>query len=163
MTEKKTKADYPNLLKGKGINSTERARELGRKGGTAFGQKHKERKALKERLELALDIYTEKLKQTALAEGKAELAKEIDAMGAIPFKLLDIMTSKTIKAETRLRAMAEIMDRTDGKAIQKNEITGKDGEVLKIRLDFGEPLANQGNKDKVEPDETGDNFVEDND
>jgi len=40
----------------------------------------------------------------------------------------------------------------------RQELTGKDGEVFELALKFGEPIDN---KDKVDPSETGDNIVDD--
>jgi hypothetical protein len=51
----------------------------------------------------------------------------------------------------------------------RQELTGKDGEVFELALRFGEPIENKdkvfgepaNSKDKVDPSETGDNIVDD--
>ena len=87
---------------------------------------------------------TDKLKKAALKKGNEELAKEVEEIGGIVFKLMDIVTNDKIRAETRLRALSEVMDRTDGKPIQRNEITGKDGEPIETS-----PIVVQFTSDKI--------------
>ena len=127
---KKKKVSEAGLNNLKPIRSEEEARELGRRGGVASGQARRENRDLKKKLELASDILTDKLKRAALKRGDKELAKEIEEVGVIVFTLMDIATSNKIKAETRLKALSEVMDRTDGKPIQRNELTGKDGQPI---------------------------------
>ncbi len=128
-------ANKENLKLGKKITEGE-ASILGRKGGIASGKVRAENKNLKKQLELAIDIYTDKLKKVALKNGDITLANQIEEIGVIPFKLFEIIGSSKVKAETRLKAMIDVMDRLDGKAIQKNEITGENGEPIKQNLNI---------------------------
>lgn len=141
-------ANKENLKLGKRITKGE-ASILGRKGGIVSGKVRAENKSLKKQLELAIDIYTDKLKKVALKNGDITLANQIEQMSVIPFKIFEIIGSSKVKAETRLKAMIDVMDRLDGKPIQKNEITGENGEPIKqnlnINIVFVDPDNNENN------------------
>lgn len=116
--------------------TTKEQREIAKKGGKKSVQVRREKKELKERLSLAVDILTDKLKTQALKNGDKALADQIEEVGADVFNLMDIATSKKVKSETRLRALSEMMDRTYGKAVQKQELMGKDGGQIESKLDI---------------------------
>lgn len=120
--------------KGKGITSTERARELGKQGGVASAKAYKEKKEIKTQLQIAVDLFTKKLSDNALKEGKKELAEEIKAINAINFKLLELINTKNVKPETKLKALTEILDRTEGKPKQESKVEHS-GSIAKIIRD----------------------------
>ena len=125
-------ANEQNLesMKGKAIDSTEKARRLGAIGGKKSGESKRRNKEIRERMKIGIDLLTQKLIQSAKEQKRNELAKELDEIGAEVFSILEIAQSKKVKAETRLKAWNDIMDRIDGKATQRNELSGLDGQPL---------------------------------
>jgi len=115
--------------------SKEEAKRLGIAGGIASGKVRKEKKDLKDRLKLAIDLLTKNLKKEALKAGEKDLAKDIEQMGGDVFSLLKMATTAT-KEEVRLKALDSIIDRTHGKAIQtienKNDSSQRQFSTIKI-------------------------------
>jgi hypothetical protein len=84
----------------------------------------------------------------------AKLREQLESQGfdcvaaALAFKKLSLALSNTAKLDTQLRAMDSIEDRLEGRATQKTELTGKDGEALAIESKIYEQ-ANALSLDKV--------------
>jgi hypothetical protein len=70
----------------------------------------------------------EQLKKQGFDSGAAALA----------YKKVLLGLDNNVKPDTQLRAIDSIEDRLEGKATQKTELTGKDGESLAIKNDNGE-------------------------
>jgi hypothetical protein len=97
--------------------SQEEARELGKKGGLKSGIVRKQKKDLKERMKIGLELWKKDLVSEARKSGDKVKANQIDEMGAEVFKILEIIHTST-KDEVKLKALAELMDRTEGKPMQ---------------------------------------------
>lgn len=57
---------------------------------------------------------------------------------ALAYKKFLLGLDNNVKPDTQLRAIDSIEDRLEGKATQKTELTGKDGESLAIKNDNGD-------------------------
>lgn len=98
----------------------ERAREMGSKGGKKYGELSKKKKDLKERLKIGLEIFTE-MKAKKLKElGNDEGAKIVKEIGIETYTLLDIVSDEKNNSQVKLSAINDILDRTEGKPIQKS-------------------------------------------
>jgi hypothetical protein len=124
-------ANEQNLLTPEERNLTsEEASEMGKKGAQASIISRRNKRDLKARYNLALDLLTQKLSKQALEKGKLDLAAEISEVGAEVFKTIEIVISKKVKAETRLRALESIQDRVAGKPTQYIESKNTNTEEL---------------------------------
>lgn len=137
------KKKHPNLLTPEERNLTsEEASIMGKMGGEARGKAIKERKNLKERLTLALEIWTEQTIDNHVKKGELKKAEVVRLMGADGAKLIDLINGKLVKSDTKLRALSELWDRIDGKAIQKNEHSGGvDIEFTKLQFVNGKDIV----------------------
>lgn len=113
----------------------EEAQELGRMGGKASGKVRKQKKELKERIMLAFEIYTKKLKEKATTADDKQI---IDEMGADVFQIMSIAYDIKTKKETRLKALDMLWDRTVGKPQQAIDHTteGKKIQIATV-IDLG--------------------------
>lgn len=131
----------------------EEQRKIAKMGGIASGKARAKKKNLKEALALALEIMTEKtLKEAKEKKASPETIQMLKESGLIPYKLLEMLTSKKIKSETKLRVMQEIMDRTEGKALQKIESknVNKNIDLSNISTDDLKNLAKQSKNEDSE-------------
>jgi hypothetical protein len=95
--------------------SKEERTEIARKGAKATNKKRREKKALKERLELMLEIVKDKQKKDL----PPEIQEELDGVGADVYAIMQILFSKKTKTETKLNALDRVWDRIHGKAKQE--------------------------------------------
>ena len=95
-------------------------KKMASNGGKKSAEVRKKKKDLKERLKIGLEIFTEmkakKLKELGNDEG-AEIVKEI---GIETYTLLDIVSDEKNNSQVKLSAINDILDRTEGKPIQKS-------------------------------------------
>lgn len=99
--------------------SKEEAKKIRVEGGKARVKQRKERKALKERLELMLEIVKDKQKK----ELPPEAQEELEGVGADVYAIMQILFSKKTKTETKLNALDRVWDRIHGKTRQDIDIT----------------------------------------
>lgn len=121
----------------------ERARKMGAKGGKKYGELSKKKKDLKERLKIGLEIFTE-MKAKKLKElGNDEGAKIVKEIGIETYTLLDIVSDEKNNSQVKLSAINDILDRTEGKPIQKSildanitekELSDKEQELIDRHL-----------------------------
>ena len=81
----------------------------------------KNNKKFTEQLEFAINFFTKKLQKSALEKGDKELAEQIIKMGAISFKLLEIISSNKVSPDTKLKALTLVIN-----ALEKKQINWKD-------------------------------------
>ena len=94
--------------------------EIAKKGAEASAQVRREKRDLKGRISLMLDVMANKA-----TEGKSKEERElIKEIGFEVYELMNLLYN-THDPDKRLKVLSEIMDRTDGKAIQKQEIKGE--------------------------------------
>lgn len=110
------------------------ASELGRKGGIKSGEVRRMKRDFKKRLQMGIDTITKNAKTEAIKQKKKDVADTIDEIGYEVYSLLEIATSKKIKAELRLKALTDIIDRLHGKPTQKNEIVGLDDGAIQNEM-----------------------------
>lgn len=112
-------------------------------GGVMSGQKRKAKKDLKERIKLGFEIFTELKAKQLEKDGKKEIALITKELGFEIFTMLDIANNEDTKNETKLMAVNSLIDRVDGKPIQKSlvdanivtkEMTDKDIELIEREL-----------------------------
>jgi hypothetical protein len=102
---------------------TSEARKISRKGGIKSGEVRREKKKLREQLEIAIDILTrQQLKKGKLTKEQIELIKATDIN---IYDLITIANNPKVKPETRLRAKETIFDRLYGKPKQEIEGSGQ--------------------------------------
>ena len=123
-------ANMDNLLKGKAtqFKTGDKQAIIAQEGGIASGIAKRARKTIKENLEDAIEILTQNLRNNAVLNGDLIEEDKIRRVGGIAYRLIELSTD--IKSEVALKAIGEIIDRIDGKAVQQTKLTGGDGETL---------------------------------
>lgn len=118
MAKKGDKHGVKNL---KPFNSLteEEQRKIASNGGKKSVEARRKKKDLKERFKIGLEIFSEmkakKLKELGDDEG-AEIVKEI---GIETYTLLNIVSEEE-NSQIKISAINDILDRTEGKPVQKN-------------------------------------------
>jgi hypothetical protein len=133
--------------------SKDEAKELGRLGGINSGKARKRKKELKERIILAFEIYTKKLKECAKTK---EDRKTIDQMGADVFQIMSIAYDSKTRKETRLKALDMLWDRTVGKPTQQIDQTIVDRTIQQPIYISTIPAKNATTQTETSTDDTGD-------
>ena len=121
-------ANLENLRK---YGSEKEPREEGRKGGIRSGQVRKKKKELKERLKLAFEILDEKVASEIKDEVVSKFIKE---HGSDVYNAWKITNDARSTPSEKLTAMKLIWSYEHGMPVQRNEMTGKDGEPLSIKI-----------------------------
>ena len=103
------------------------------KGGKNSVLAKRKKKHLKECLELLGENFSENLDLKSYPELK-ENKEIIKEAGIIAFQLFNIMMDRSNSEATRLNAIKEIIDRTEGKVVQKQEVNDITGIDLAARL-----------------------------
>lgn len=98
------------------------AREVGRRGGIKSGIIKKQNKTYAELMKLAAQRLTEKMFEEAKKEGRLKDAEHIAEVSGLVYEKFNIATQKEVDAHVRLKAINSIIDRIDGKPVQKSEI-----------------------------------------
>jgi hypothetical protein len=101
----------------KNVSSTER-QEIGRKGGLTYGENLRKKKSIATALEIMQQINTKRLVDEAINNENLEQAEIIDQIGWLPYKLQGIINNPAVETQHKLRAIQEVLDRTDGKPVQ---------------------------------------------
>ena len=110
------------------IDATETA-AIGRKGAIASNKVQKEKKKLKESLEIALEIMAKKKLRDAKAAKDVDLESLINESGLMAAEYASLaFDSET--PEIRLRALKDIADRVDGKVVDKQANTDAEGNTV---------------------------------
>lgn len=132
-TTKKRQINKNSLANLDVIKTREQAVEKGRKGGIAAGRANKERKSLRQCLELVLDLETQGNTLNALRQMGI---KEEDATYrvAVAMSIIKSAIGGNVKA-------TELVAKLTGEMVEKQEITGKDGEPLSMPQMTSEELA----------------------
>lgn len=126
------------------MRTKEEQKKIVTKGGIKSGEARRRKRDLKERFKLGLEIFTE-LKVKKLKElGNEEAAKIVKEIGIETFTLLDIVSDEKNNAQVKLSAVNDILDRIEGKPVQKNvldanvheqELSDKEKELIKRHLE----------------------------
>ena len=109
----------------KNASRTER-QEIGRKGGLTYANNLKKKKSIAEALEIMQEINKKNLIDKAINEKKPELAEVIEQIGWLPYKLQNIINDPAVEMQHKLKAIQEVLDRTDGKPVQTIKQTNRD-------------------------------------
>jgi|WetSurMetagenome_2_1015567.scaffolds.fasta_scaffold710555_1 hypothetical protein len=114
-------------------------RKITRAGGIKSGQARREKKIVKERYKIGLEI----LRKELLKNTKDELLKKIlKNEDFIAFKKFEIATSKNVKKETQLKAIESIEERVYGKLSQNLNIDSKNITEIKFNKNDIKKIAN---------------------
>lgn len=136
MNDKKKQAKEERLKRIKKHNlatkSQQERKEIAKKGAEATNKIKAEKKNLKEQLEIAMEIYERRMINQAISQNKPDLAEDLKNMGFIAYKIMDLIKSE--KHEISFKALQELIDRVHGKSIQRNELTGENGEPIKMQM-----------------------------
>jgi hypothetical protein len=121
------KGNPENLsAKGRLKNATSSERqEIGRKGGLTYGRNLRKKKSIAEALEIMQEINKKKLVDKAIKKKKPELAEVINEIGWLPYQLQGIINNPIVETQHRLKAIQEVLDRTDGKPVQTIKQTNR--------------------------------------
>lgn len=121
----------------------EEQKKIASKGGKKSVESRKRIKDLKERLKLGLEIFTEIKAKTFEKLGNHEEAEILKELGIETYTLLDIVSNDKNAPQTKLLAINDILDRTEGKPIQKSildanisekELTDKEKELISRQI-----------------------------
>jgi len=118
-----------NLLKGNPetmFKSGRNAAENGRKGGLKSGEAYKKKKELKERIELALELFTAKHIDEANNEQEAML---IELLGIDVYTYMKASFDVLSDAKTTMHGIQGIWDRTEGKPQQPKQAIEHSGNI----------------------------------
>ena len=111
----------------------EEQKKLAIRGGKASGEARRAKRDLKANLKLMADLESEKLSKELRKMGQDKLADQMEEVGLIAFKYFEILNKKSVKMETRLKALSEISDRIDGKPTQRQEVVTPEGESVNVQ------------------------------
>jgi hypothetical protein len=96
--------------------------EIASKGGKASQEVQREKRKLKESLEIALDIMTKRKLAEARKKGDKDEAELLEESGILTTEMIKIALQGE-KEDTRLKAMNDISNRIEGKPVDKQQIT----------------------------------------
>jgi hypothetical protein len=102
--------------------SKDEARKFGKIGGIKSGEVRREKKTIKEKLELALEITSKRIMAQSDNEEDKKLLAEVGIDGLI---FMQILISPDSSPETKLAALDKIHNRIHGK-VRPEEITPKE-------------------------------------
>lgn len=108
----------------KNAPSSER-QEVGRKGGLTYGRNLRKKKSIAEALEIMQEINKQRLIDEAINNKNPEQAEIIDQIGWLPYKLQAIINNPIVETQYKLKAIQEVLDRTDGKPVQTIKQTNR--------------------------------------
>lgn len=110
-------------MKGQLANMSARKRqEIAKKGAEASNKVQREKRKLKESLEIALDIMTKRKLAEARKKGDKDEAELLEESGILTTEMIKIALQGE-KEDTRLKAMNDISNRIEGKPVDKQQIT----------------------------------------
>lgn len=125
--------------------SKDEVKRIASNGGIKSGKSRREKRQLKERFKLGLEIFTELKARELKKDGKEEAAKIVKEIGLETFTFLDILQDEKSSPQIKLQAINDILDRTDGKATQKSvidasvnaerELSPKEIKIIKRQLE----------------------------
>ena len=123
-------------------------------GGKRSGEVRRAKKDLKERFKIALEYMAKEKAKTLKKSGQIEKAELVKEISLEVYSLLEIANNALVKDETQLAAWNNVMDRTEGKPIQKNildatvnethELSDKERDLINRQI---EKQAKKLNKD----------------
>jgi hypothetical protein len=140
---------------GKGIDSTEKARELGALGGKKSGESKRRKRDIKQNMRLAFDIITEDMIEDAKKSQDESKASLLEQIGSETFELISIIQDPSVKLETKLAALKEAYDRMYGKPTQSiisdnrninvNDITEEERDIAR---EYARKMLSQEDENK---------------
>lgn len=104
-----TKNQLANLRTFDKITKKEQ-RAIASRAGKKSVEARRQKKKLRESLQLILDIKAEELARDLRKAGQKEIADQVEQVGLIAYRMTEIIGSRKIKAETRLKAMEKVID-----------------------------------------------------
>ena len=102
--------------------TTSEKQAIASRGGKKGQETHREKRKLKESLEIALDIMTKRKLAEARKKGDKDEAELLEESGILTTKMIKIALQGE-KEDTRLKAMNDISNRIEGKPVDKQQIT----------------------------------------
>jgi len=108
----------------------EEVKKIASNGGKKSGEARRSKRDLKERFKLGLEVFAEMKAKQFKEAGRIEEAKLVKEMGLEVYSLLEIASDDSVLMDkrTKLAAINDIMDRTEGKPIQKSVLDANIGE-----------------------------------
>ena len=128
----------------------EEQREICQKGAKKSTEVRRKKKDLKERFKIGLEFLASEKAKALKKSGQLEKAELVKEVGLEVYSLLEIANNTLIDEKVQASAWNDIMDRTEGKPVQKNildatvnetqELTDKEKELIDRQI------AKQANK-----------------
>lgn len=112
--------------------SNEEAMRNGSKGGIKSGKARRAKRDLRERFEIAFKILDKKALKNLKGTEERRIVKVVGTLG---YKVLDIINSKKVKTETKLKAINTVWDRMYGKSKENIDHT-TDGEKVEMIINI---------------------------
>ena len=100
--------------------TVEEQKKIASAGGKKSGEVRRKNKDLKERFKIALEFMTNEKSKALRKSGQTEKADLIKEVGLEVYSLLEIASNTLIDEKTQVSAWNDVMDRTEGKPVQKN-------------------------------------------
>lgn len=108
-----------NLIISMRDRTPEERRESARIAGIASGVARRKKKSSEEKFKLAIEYFTNKMKDRAREDKNHELAKYIEETGAEVFEISKIAFDEEHRVETRLKALDMITERVHGRVKER--------------------------------------------
>ena len=109
-------------------------------GGKKSGEVRRKKKDLKERFKIALEFMGNEKAKALKKSGQLDKAALVKEVGLEVYSLLEIASNTLIDEKVQASAWNDVMDRTEGKPVQKNildatvnetqELTDKEKELI---------------------------------
>jgi hypothetical protein len=100
--------------------TAEEQQKIASAGGKKSGEVRRKKKDLKERFKIALEFMTKEKADALKKAGQIEKAELVKEIGLEVYSMLEIANGALTDEKTSLAAWNDIMDRTEGKPVQKN-------------------------------------------
>jgi len=125
--------------------TTEEQQQIARAGGKKSGEVRRKKKDLKERFKIALEFMAKEKAAALKKAGQTDKAQLVEEIGLEVYSMLEIANGALTDEKTALSAWNDIMDRTEGKPVQKNildatvtdttELSDKERELINRQIE----------------------------
>ena len=123
-------------------------------GGKKSGEVRRKKRDLKERFKIGLEFLASEKAKALKKSGQLEKAELVKEIGLEVYSLLEIANNTLIDEKVQASAWNDVMDRTEGKPVQKNildatvnetqELTDKEKELINRQIQKQAKKANNG-------------------
>jgi hypothetical protein len=98
----------------------EEAKKISSNGGKKSGEARRKKRDLKERFKIALEFMGNEKAKALKKSGQLDKAALVKEVGLEVYSLLEIASNTLIDEKVQASAWNDVMDRTEGKPVQKN-------------------------------------------